>query len=67
MAGNLQLTQSMIDAFVAANPDRVAGVNYDQAPSPELAGRIQAQQEGNNLQTDLVLTGTDALSAGIEL
>ncbi len=67
VAGNLQLTQSMIDAFVAANPDRVAGVNYDQAPSPELAGRIQAQQEGNNLQTDLVLTGTDALSAGIEL
>ncbi len=67
VAGNLQLTQSMIDAFVAANPDRVAAVNYDKAPSPELAGRIQAQQEGNNLQTDLVLTGTDALAAGIEL
>ena len=67
VAGNLQLTQSMIDAFVAANPDRVAKVNYDKAPSPELASRIQAQQGGNNLQTDLVLTGTDALSAGIEL
>lgn len=67
VAGNLQLTQSMIDAFVEANSDRVAKVNYDKAPSPELAGRIQAQQQGNNLQTDLVLTGTDALSAGIEL
>lgn len=67
VAGNLQLTQSMIDAFVEANPDRVAKVNYDKAPSPELAGRIQAQQEGDNLQTDLVLTGTDALAAGIEL
>lgn len=67
VAGDLQLTQPMIDAFVAANPERVAKVNYDKAPSPELAGRIQAQQQGGNLQTDLVLTGTDALSAGIEL
>jgi putative spermidine/putrescine transport system substrate-binding protein len=66
VAGNLQLTQPMIDAYVEANPDKVARVNYDQAPSPDLAGRIQAQQEGGNLQTDLVLTGTDGLAAGIE-
>jgi putative spermidine/putrescine transport system substrate-binding protein len=66
VAGNLQLTQSMIDAYVQANPDKVAKVNYDEAPSPDLAGRIQAEQQGNNLQTDLVLTGNDGLSAGIE-
>ncbi|CAN5760342.1 extracellular solute-binding protein [soil metagenome] len=66
VAGNLQLTQPMIDAYAEANPDKVAQVNYEQAPSPDLAGRIQAQQEGGNLQTDLVLTGTDGLAAGIE-
>jgi putative spermidine/putrescine transport system substrate-binding protein len=66
VAGNLQLTQPMIDAYVEANPDKVAQVNYDQAPAPDLAGRIQAQQEGGDLQTDLVLTGTDGLAAGIE-
>jgi putative spermidine/putrescine transport system substrate-binding protein len=66
VAGNLQLTQSMIDAYVEANPDKVSQVNYDQAPSPDLAGRIRAQQEGGDLQTDLVLTGTDGLAAGIE-
>lgn len=66
VAGNLQLTQPMIDAYVEANPDKVAQVNYDEAPSPDLAGRIQAQQQGGNVQTDLVLTGNDGLAAGIE-
>src|SRR5690606_14159503 len=66
VAGNLQLTQPMIDAYVEANPDKVASVNYDEAPSPDLAGRIQAEQQGNKIQTDLVLTGNDGLAAGIE-
>lgn len=66
VAGNLQLTQPMIDAYVAANPDKVSTVNYETAPAPDLAGRIQAQQQGGDVQTDLVLTGTDGLSAGIE-
>lgn len=66
VAGNLQLTQPMIDAYVEANPDKVSSVNYDEAPSPDLAGRIQAEQQGGNVQTDLVLTGNDGLSAGIE-
>ncbi|MDQ3709471.1 MAG: extracellular solute-binding protein [Actinomycetota bacterium] len=66
VAGNLQLTQPMIDAYVEANPDKVSQVNYDQAPAPDLAGRVRSQQEGGDLQTDLVLTGTDGLAAGIE-
>jgi putative spermidine/putrescine transport system substrate-binding protein len=66
VAGNLQLTQPMIDAYVDANPDKVARVNYDEAPSPDLAGRIQAEQQGGSIQTDLVLTGNDGLAAGIE-
>lgn len=66
VAGNLQLTQGMIEAYAAENPDKVAGVNFETAAAPDLAGRIQSQQEGGDLQTDLVLTGTDGLSAGIE-
>jgi ABC-type uncharacterized transport system YnjBCD substrate-binding protein len=65
IAGNLQLTQGMIDNFVKANPDVVSHVNYTKATAPELAGKLEAEEQGGNAQTSLVLTGTDGLSAGI--
>ncbi len=66
VAGNLQLTQAMIDDFVANNKDVVSRVTYQKATGPETAGKIKAQQDGGNVQTDLVLTGNDGLSAGID-
>lgn len=66
VAGNLQLTQGMIDEFVAKNPDIVSLVNYTKATSPEMPGKLQAEQQGGQSQTHLVLTGTDGLSAVIE-
>lgn len=66
VAGDLQLTQGMIDEFVKTNPDVVSGVTYTQATSPELAGKIKAQQNANRVDIDIVLTGNDGLSAGIE-
>jgi putative spermidine/putrescine transport system substrate-binding protein len=66
IAGNLQLTQGMIDDFVSKNPDYVAKVNYQKLPSPELAGKIKAQQDAGRTDIDLVLTGVDGLSAGKE-
>jgi len=40
-------------------------VSYSKATAPELAGKIQAEQSAGRLDIDLVLTGTDGLSAGI--
>src|SRR5690606_7312123 len=66
VAGNLQLTQGMIDEFVAQNPDIVSRVTTEKAAAPEMAGKIKAQQDAGRLGIDLVLTGTDGLSAGYE-
>ena len=66
VAGNLQLTKGMIENFKAAHPEIVANITYSTASAPELAGKLQAQQAGGNVQINLVLTGTDGLSAGIK-
>ncbi|MBB2940867.1 putative spermidine/putrescine transport system substrate-binding protein [Actinoplanes lutulentus] len=66
VAGNLQLTQGMIDDFVAKNADIVEKVTYTKATAPELVGKIKAQQDANRVDIDLVLTGVDGLAAGID-
>lgn len=65
VAGNLQLTQGMIDDFVAKNGGIVERVTYTKATAPELVGKIKAQQAANRVDIDLVLTGVDGLAAGI--
>jgi putative spermidine/putrescine transport system substrate-binding protein len=67
VAGNLALTQPAFDAYAAAKPDFVSRFVYTKAPSPELPAKIQAQQGAGRVDLDLVLTGTDALSAGLGL
>src|SRR5688572_29301025 len=66
VAGNLQLTQGMIDEFVEKHSDIVSKVNYTKATSPELVGKVKAQQDANRVDIDLVLTGVDGLAAGKE-
>jgi len=66
VAGNLQLTKPMIEAFKAAHPEIIAGVTYTTGTAPQLGAKIQAEQQGGNVQTGLVLTGTDGLSAGLQ-
>jgi len=66
VAGQLQLTQGAMDAFATANPKLVSKITYSQAPAPELPGKIKAQQSAGRVDIDLVLTGTDGLSAGID-
>ncbi|GHJ36355.1 ABC transporter substrate-binding protein [Streptomyces sp. TS71-3] len=65
VAGNLQLTQAMIDDFRKQHPEIVGKITYSKAPAPDLAGKIKAQQQADRVQIDLVLTGTDGLAAGI--
>jgi putative spermidine/putrescine transport system substrate-binding protein len=66
VAGNLALTQKAIENYRKAKPNLVSRITFTKAPAPELAGKIKAQQDAGRVDIDLVLTGTDALSAGVE-
>lgn len=66
VAGNLQLTKGMIENFKAAHPEIVANVTYTTATAPEMAGKLKAQNAASDNAINLVLTGTDGLSAGIQ-
>jgi len=66
VAGNLALTQPALEAYRAAKPNLVSRMTYTKAPAPELPAKLKAQQAANRVDIDLVLTGTDALSAGID-
>jgi putative spermidine/putrescine transport system substrate-binding protein len=66
VAGNLQLTQGMIDEFVKSHASVIKKVTYTKATAPELPGKIKAQQNAGQVQIGLVLTGTDGLAAGID-
>ncbi|MEP7765577.1 extracellular solute-binding protein [Sanguibacter sp. 25GB23B1] len=65
VAGNQKLTGAMIDEFVAENPDVISSVTWESGGAPDLVGTIKPQVDSGSLQIDLVLTGTDGLSAGI--
>jgi putative spermidine/putrescine transport system substrate-binding protein len=66
VAGNLQLTQAAIERFVRENPKLVSRVTFSRAPSPELPGKLKAQQQADKVDIDLVLTGPGAMSDGIQ-
>jgi putative spermidine/putrescine transport system substrate-binding protein len=65
VAGNLALTKPAIEAFKAANPDIVSGITYTTGTAPDVPAKLKAEQAGGDVQTSLVLTGTDALASGI--
>ena len=64
VAGNLQLTKTAIENYKKTHPKAVSRITYTTATSPELAGKVKAQQAAGRLDIDLVLTGTDGLAAG---
>ena len=66
VAGNSKLTAAMIDAFVQENPDVISAVTWESGGAPDLVGTIKPQVDSGSLQVDLVMTGTDGLSAGID-
>jgi putative spermidine/putrescine transport system substrate-binding protein len=65
VAGNQKLTQPMIDDFVKAHPDVISSVTWESGGAPDLVGNIKPQVASGKLSVDLVMTGTDGLSAGI--
>jgi len=66
VAGNLALTQAAIEKYRDKNPKLVSKISFAKAPAPELPGKIKAQQDANRVDIDAVLTGIDALSAGVD-
>jgi putative spermidine/putrescine transport system substrate-binding protein len=66
VAGNLALTQAAFEAYRKAKPEMIGKISFTKAPAPELPSKIRAQQNANKVDIDIVLTGTDALAAGIE-
>jgi putative spermidine/putrescine transport system substrate-binding protein len=66
VAGNLALTQKAIETYRDKNPKLVSRVTFSKAPAPELPGKVKAQQDAGRVDIDGVLTGIDALSAGVD-
>lgn len=66
VAGDLQLSQRALEKFAQTHPELISKFVYTQAPAPELAAKLKAQQAAGRLDIDFVLTGNDALAAGIE-
>jgi putative spermidine/putrescine transport system substrate-binding protein len=66
VAGNLALTQKAIENYRKAKPNLVSRITFTKAPAPELPAKIKAQQDANRVDIDMVLTGNDALAAGID-
>lgn len=66
VAGNNKLTKPMIEKFVAEHPDVISAFTLETGGAPDLVGAVKPQVESGNLSIDLVLTGNDGLSAGID-
>jgi putative spermidine/putrescine transport system substrate-binding protein len=66
VGGSLALCQAAIDKYAAQFPQYVSHVTYSKGTAPELPGKIKAEQAAGALDIDMVLSGTDALAAGIE-
>jgi len=66
VAGNLALTQAAMERYTAARPEWASRIAFTKAPAPELPAKLKAQQAAGRVDIDLVLTGTDALAAGLD-
>ncbi len=65
VSGDLALTQKAFESYRKARPDVVSRFVFTKAPATELPAKLKAQQDAGQVNIDLVLTGTDALSAGL--
>ncbi len=65
VGGALALTQAAFEAYRRAKPEMVGRFVFTKAPAPELPGKLRAQQAAGRLDIDMVLGGTDVMSAGI--
>lgn len=65
VAGAMQIDRPGIERFRAQNPKLLSRFNVQLAPSPELAGKLKAQQDAGRVDIDFVLLGLGPLSDGV--
>ena len=58
VAGNLKLTQPMINNFKKEKTDFVSDITTETGGAPDLVGTLKPQVDTGNLKIDLVLTGS---------
>jgi putative spermidine/putrescine transport system substrate-binding protein len=66
VAGNLTLSKAPIEAFKAKYPNLVADIEYVKLTAPELPAKLKAQEMAGNIDTTMILTGTDGMASGID-
>lgn len=65
VAGAMQIDRPGIERFRAENPQLLSRFNVQLAPSPELSGKLKAQQAAGRVDIDFVLLGLGPLSDGV--
>src|SRR5699024_12475099 len=66
VAAIAKLTEGMVEQYVEENPDVISSVSWQSGGAPDLVGAVKPQVESGDITIDLVLTGNDGLSAGID-
>src|SRR5450756_2254974 len=66
VSGDTVVAQPMIEAYMKKFPQYLSKVNFGTGDATEIAGKLKAQQAAGVSQIDMVLTGNDALGAGVE-
>lgn len=66
VAGDLSYTKQIWENYRLAHPDKVAEVVYQTTNAPLLPAKLMAQQNAKRLDVSLVLSGFDAMAAGVE-
>ncbi len=57
--GDLASTQTIIENYKKANPQKIKEIKLQRAPAPEVPAKIKAQQDAGRLDINLILTGQD--------
>jgi putative spermidine/putrescine transport system substrate-binding protein len=62
-SGDLQVYQKIYNDFAKARPDLVSTIRYETAASPDVLGKLRAQELSHHVDTSLILGGTDIVGA----
>jgi putative spermidine/putrescine transport system substrate-binding protein len=65
VAGDTQVAQPMINAYIDAHPKYLSKVNFETGDATQIVSKLKAQQAAGVTQIDVVLTGNDALGLGV--
>jgi len=64
-AGNLALTQPILENYRKAKPQLVSKITYSKAPQPEIPPKLKAQQAANRVSIDLCGLGSSGVALGM--